>query len=382
MKIIRFIRRLFGPGTNHLHAAVRLFFSHRAQIRKANTKFFKSRKKKDISRDLKNIEDTDLLFTANIGYLFSVMTLAFVPLLIAGWYLGSLPLESTTVSVDVIVSDVRWIVRKPSEEDGDWELKSNDSVNTAVNYDLVYSQSFSNYSLPAKGLVEFIPKKKKPVTLSSISLMEDNEIELRKPIDGFLTLVQNTKGNERVSTAFKYTVECTDCTIKAESGQYDTKGFYQAVFEKHVKPGAQAKISFPIAKEWTLPARLFTDSISFLKSEPAAKFERLESSVISGTLRMLDTADSTIRLYERDQLQLVFPDTTELFIKTTDNGIAVHLEGKASVVRCGPAILGEENNKMPTHAKVWMKQKSHYLGLIAIFLPLVLSLFIRQRRSI
>ena len=111
---------------------------------------------------------------------------------------------------NVIVSDVRWIVRKPSEEDGDWELTSNDSVNTAVNYDLVYSQSFSNYSFPAKGLVEFIPKKKKPVTLSSISLMEDNEIELRKPIDGFLTLVQNTKGNERVSTAFKYTVECTD----------------------------------------------------------------------------------------------------------------------------------------------------------------------------
>lgn len=149
---------------------------------------------------------------------------------------------------------------------------------------------------------------------------------------------------------------------------------------KRLQRGALYDIPIEGLGNWHLPHPIRISELSF--NIENSEIPESRSSIISGQIRLLKTNDSTILLNEGDRLRLKFKEPVDLYLSTIPGYVNIRTNGIVTTLDCGTQALGDNINKMPRMLKSITDESPYLLTLIAIVLPLLMAMVIRQKKSI
>lgn len=153
---------------------------------------------------------------------------------------------------------------------------------------------------------------------------------------------------------------------------------YLLDFSKKFKDKQPFRMSLENTSEFMLPS-LMVSNMNF--TEKSTYGEQLQSSILYGSIRLLDTNNDSVRLNLNDTAVFSFNDTPfQVQIQKNSEGIRVRFE--AEVERCyvGPMVKHlKNNNKMPIRLKTISDQQ---IALLSLLIPVILILFLREKKAL
>ena len=294
------------------------------------------------------------------------------------WSLG--PQKVTRVSLDVTVSSVEWQAVGESGKNPDrygFVWATNDSV--ALYFPPADIDNTGD-SLDAANLLLLPVRPFSPVQVQGLVFPNRANVRFSVP-DSTRLQVAVSAAHTGDTATLRWRVDVRQrAYYKLSDGRLDTIGSPSpdrpphplGGFAKSLAGGDEYLFEFIQPHPWKGPNRVLASSLIF--NEPNVLKTEAISSILNGKVKLLevDTSDATIVLAERDVLEVEFADTVEIFLRSVPAGIALHADGLASKLVCGPRIMEEQNNRMPSVISTYYRAIPHLVPVVCALLPLLL----------
>lgn len=146
---------------------------------------------------------------------------------------------------------------------------------------------------------------------------------------------------------------------------------FRLVMRQHLRPGHEYDLTLTKPLPWKSPERVMARAVRFELTN--ASKNDIVSSVLSGTVDLLDVNNPSIALTERDVVKLEFAQPVELFLSGDGQAIEVRLDGLVSSIKCGPKIMGDDNERMPLHIQNIHDKRPYIANLLMPILAVLLG---------
>lgn len=321
----------------------------------------------------------DSLIIYNVAIVFNRLLWYILPLFLAAIVIGSI-LHSTEVPVNLHVhaTGAMWKLAEPGANAfNEWDMLCNDD--TAQTFKSVTQQDANTTE---KDLILIPCTRKSPVMISNMSLPFNCYMGINFADSLESAIIYEWRNDLAKPPVIKWDVSFENKKVKyGDSMLVDTCFTDTFKVQKRLKPNILYDLPLQGVHKWHLQRSIRVSELIF-NTSPG--LQQTRSSVVSGKISLLNIAgkDSLIALNEGDKLHLTFRDPVDLYLSTEPGYVNIHTSGMANSIECGPEALGQNINKMPRWLKSYTDESPYLLTLVAIILPILMAVIVRQRKSI
>lgn len=293
------------------------------------------------------------------------------------WVLSS-PLDTTRVRLDIQVEAVSWDSNDTIQQDPDrfgWNLRGSARSTYSQPPALIASDPTKakfDEQAPLELLYRSTPdtlgiEKLTFPPLAHLGLTQTGA-ELRLTASADSSLIGQELQWEVVFRHRDYPRPATSDVIPLDRPA--TTGPFRLVMHQPLRPGHEYDLTLTNALPWKSPDRVLAHAVHFELLNPSKT--SVVSSVLGGTIKMLDVDKSDIELAEHDVVVLKLAHPAELFLSGDGKVINVRLDGEVSSIKCGPAIMGDDNERMPLTIQYISDKRPYVLGWLgSVLVPLL-----------
>lgn len=225
------------------------------------------------------------------------------------------------------------------------------------------------------------------IKLETLNITAGSRLSLRRPTASQLHLVVR-QSNPKTVLAGSFSLAAglllADDVIELPAKEAAETAPYNMAFEKKFTDNVSFDLTMIRPQYLLLPRIYITGPLVFIENN--ASFDKPVSSILSGSIKLLDTNDDSITLNRDDSLKITFAGKSPVKILLDINPHRVHLEFEAEVeeLQAGPGIFHSKKklDKMPMRIQTLYDKAPYVWAVLIALIPFLATFFFRQRKAI